>query len=275
MWLGIWTIKYKIMEIKEKINLQELTFCIPVRIDSFYRERNLKTVLEFYSSQVECHYIIIEADSVRRIKDLPLMKNYEYEFVKDDNPIYHRTYYINKMLKQTKTKFAAIWDADIIAPINQLEKAYHLLNSGNITMVYPYGGCLWMINSFFSELFSKKYDIKLFEYFPMVQMLMNGYNAVGGAFLVNVNNYKKCGWENEHFIGWGPEDRERYKRLLILGQCPQRVEGSLFHLHHTRGINSNDIDKSLSYSTKKEYSKVCRMLPKELLEYIQTWNWIK
>lgn len=275
MWLGIWSFKYEEMGTKEKMNLQELTFCIPVRIDSLYRERNLKTVLEFYSSQVECRYIVVEADTVRHIKDLPLVKGLEYEFVKDDNPIFHRTHYINKMLRQANTKLAAIWDTDIIAPIKQLEDAYDLLVSEHQTMVYPYGGCLWMINSFFSELFSRKRDIRLLEDFPMVQILMNGYNAVGGAFLVNIADYKKCGWENEYFIGWGPEDRERYKRLQILGQCPKRVEGPLFHLHHTRGINSNDTDKSLAYATKKEYCKVCGMQPDELREYIKTWDWIK
>lgn len=103
---------------------------------------------------------------------------------------------------------------------------------------------------------------------------MFGFISVGGAFLVNVELYRVCGWENEHFPGWGPEDFEREHRLDILGHKPSRVRGKIYHLSHPRGINSSNNSYNLLYTVKKEYCKVCSMLKPELLNYIHTWEWV-
>jgi hypothetical protein len=39
-------------------------------------------------------------------------------------------------------------------------------------------------------------------------------------------------YENEFFVGWGPEDKERYFRFNILGYKIYRVNGDIFHLKH-------------------------------------------
>ena len=46
----------------KKTDLKELTFCIPVRIDSEYRLRNLLAVLRFYATHIHANYILLEAD---------------------------------------------------------------------------------------------------------------------------------------------------------------------------------------------------------------------
>lgn len=255
--------------------MENLTFCIPVRIDSSYRERNLLAVLKFYARYIHCNYIIIEADKEQHLKDLPLIEGMAYRYIYDENPTFHRTYYINMMLTQVTTEMAAIWDTDAIASVSQLQKAYREIIGKQATMVYPYDGCFWRIDDFFSSLFCKNLKISLLKDFPMMRFLMCGYHSVGGAFLVNVKLYKECGWENEYFIGWGPEDAERYKRLLILDRKPIRISGPLYHLYHPRGDNSSDGNKQVAYITKKEYCHVCSMQPDELKEYITTWNWIK
>lgn len=258
-----------------KINLKDLTFCIPVRIDSPYRERNLVAALKFYARHIHCNYIIVEAAKEQHLKKLPSIEGLTYHFIYDDNPTFHRTYYINQMLARTTTKIAAIWDADAIVAISQLNKAYRRIIEEQATMVYPYDGCFWRINDFFSSFFCKNLKISLLKDFPIMKTLMCGYHSVGGGFLVNVKLYKECGWENEYFIGWGPEDAERYKRLLILNKRPTRISGPLYHLHHPRGDNSRDGNKQVAYITKKEYCHVCSMQPDELKAYIETWNWIK
>lgn len=263
------------MKNDKKINMGNMTFCIPVRIDSPYRERNLLAVLNFYAQQIHCKYIIMEADKEQHLKKLPSIEGLTYHYIYDNNPTFHRTYYINKMLAQTTTEIAAIWDTDAIAPIPQLSEAYKTIIEKQVTMMYPYDGCFWGINEFFSSLFCKNLKISLLEDFPMMKFLMCGYHSVGGAFLVNVRLYKECGWENEYFIGWGPEDAERYKRLVILSRKPIRTSGSLYHLHHSRGNNSSDGNKQVAYITKKECCHVCSMQPDELKAYIETWNWIK
>lgn len=254
--------------------MKELTFCIPVRIDSEYRFRNLLTLLRFYSQQLYmAKYILLEADTEQRIKELPDVRGLRYIFVKDDNPIFHRTRYINYMLRETDTKIAAIWDTDAIAPVPQLVEAYRTMLQGGFTMIYPYDGRFWSIDNYFTRLFCKSLSIGLLADYPQPRVLMCGYYSVGGAFLVNVQRYRLFGWENEYFTGWGPEDAERYRRLELLGEKPLRVIGSLYHLYHSRGINSGEQDGKLAFQTKKEYCRVCAMYPDELRKYVDTWKW--
>lgn len=269
--------KYDEKQLDEKddlIDMSLLTFCIPVRIDSVYRLKNLISLLSFYSHCIRTNYLILEADSKQQVKSLPSINGLHYMFVEDANPIFHRTHYINQMLRAVTTPLAAVWDTDVIAPIAQLHQAYnHLLNNQDI-MVYPYDGCFWQVNYAFTKLFYEKKQIAIFQSNYMPRIYMAGYHSVGGAFLVNIKDYWVYGGENEHFAGWGPEDVERYHRLEILGKRPIRIAGPLYHLYHTRGINSGDFDQNLAVSTKREYIRICAMVPNELRTYIQTWTWI-
>lgn len=252
-----------------------ITFILPVRIDSEYRLNNLRSVLNFYVENPNFHFLIIEADSEYRL--LPMdykYDNVDYHFVSDDNPIFHRTKYINQMLGIVETKIAAIWDVDVICSESQIFNAAEMLRQTNQSLVYPFDGRLWCINASFSELFREKLDLSILSDFSQNKYLMCGYYSVGGAFLVNVEEYRKYGWENENFLGWGPEDAERCKRVEILtGTKPFRVSGELYHLFHPRGINSGPFDENLAYSTKREYCKVCSMTKDELLKYVESWNW--
>lgn len=255
--------------------LQDLTFCIPIRIDSHYRYRNLKTLIRFYSKSTNAKFIVLEADSQKHLTEISSSENLSYKFVLDYNPIFHRTHYINQMLSQVKTRIAAIWDADAIAPINQILAACHKIECEGKILVYPYDGRFWFVNDYLSEIFCKKLCLSCLINPLFVRYPMGRYSSVGGAYLVDVEKYKSLGWENEYFIGWGPEDSERYHRLEILGFTPDRISGSLYHLFHSRGINSGQHDINLMLSTKREYAHVCSMERNELKEYIQSWEWIQ
>lgn len=260
---------------KKNNKLKDLTFCIPARIDSHFRFRNLMAILQFYSKSTDAKFIVLEADREQKLTALPPIKNLTYQFELDNNPIFHRTHYINLMLSQVETRFAAIWDTDAVAPIKQVVDACNQLELEQNVMVYPYDGLFLSVNEFLSGLFCKKYNMKCLTntLFPRIPLCR--YTSVGGAFVVDVEKYRFCGWENEHFIGWGPEDAERYHRLEILGFKPGRVYGVLYHLYHTRGINSGLSDINLMISTKSEFLHVCSMEPIELKEYIETWKWIR
>lgn len=270
------TVYYVMKQISmKKINLNDLTICIPVRIDSVYRTKNLLAVLKFYNRYLSTNFKIIEADKECHLNKLPNIDGLTYEYIYDANPIFHKTYYINYLLASISTPFAAIWDTDVIAPVSQINEAYHKIKDGKTVMTFPYSGYVWALDVFFSSCFCRNLSIDMLLNYPMPRSLMHGYACVGGAYLVNVDLYKKYGWENEYIKGWGPEDSEHFKRLHILGQRPVRISGPLFHLFHSRGINSGNLDKSLALQTRKEYCHVCNMLPDELKEYVNTWEWIK
>ncbi len=260
--------------LNDKISTSEdLTFCIPVRIDSRERLRNLNAVLNFYLENTSARFIILEADSNRRLR-LPDNQRIKYIFIEDNNMIFHRTHYINTMLRECTTRYAAVWDTDVVVPIKQIDDALRLFSESEAVMVYPYAGMLWAIMEFMSNRFSETLDINILSNFPQNTFLMCAYHSVGGGFIVDKDLYRKFGWENENFTGWGPEDVERWKRLEILGFKPLRTNGSMYHLNHSRGINSKLKDPETALKTRTELAKICSMMPNTLADYIKCWNWI-
>ncbi len=256
--------------------MQEITFIIPVRIDSDCRLRNLRSVVGYLLSAIDnARFLIVEADSSSRLTGLPDNERIRTFFIKDDKPIFHRTRYVNNMFRIADTRIAAVWDADAIGEIDNIRKAVGLLEKTDAVMAYPYNGIFWSVGQWHSEIFCDKMDLDVLTKYPQPRSLMCGYHSVGGAFLVDIERYRIRGWENENFIGWGPEDSERYARLEILGKKPLKVDAELYHLHHPRGINSGSIEPMLAFSTKKEYAKVCSMSPDQLREYVSQWEWTK
>lgn len=252
----------------------EFTFLIPVRIDTPARLANLEAVINFYLREMEeASFIILEADTSSRLDGVFESKRVTHKFVNDENIIFHRTKYINMLFRMSETSIAAVWDADVIVPPVQIRNVLSTMANDSYTMAYPYGGIFWSVGIHFSSIFRRSLDLRILTYVPQPRVLMCGYHSVGGAFMVNIDKYRLCGWENEHFAGWGPEDAERYVRMEILGNKPYREDGMMYHLYHPRGINSGMSDTKLAISTKREFCKVCAMKKLELLNYIKKWEW--
>lgn len=255
-------------------SLDTLTFLLPVRIDSPERLANLMAVLRFYSARTDAGFIVLEADDFSKASAAAeIGPRIRYEFVEDRNPVFHHTRINNMLLSMAETPYAAIWDVDAVAPPDQVEEALRLLAEEGHTLAYPYGGSYWCVGETFSEIFRRTLDISVLKDFPQSRYLLCGYHSVGGAVLVDVVRYAECGWDNEYFIGWGPEDAERFKRLEILDRTPGRTQGTLFHLHHPRGLNSGDFSEEVALSTKREYCRICSMDRERLRAEIEGWRW--
>lgn len=253
--------------------LNDLTILMTLRVDSAERLRNFKTCVSFLLANTDATIIVTEADTEPRGDIFPDEARVQYSFVKDTNPIFHRTRYMNSMLRECPTPYAALWDIDAIGDPCALATCVKALNSTGAVMAYPYNGRFWGVTDFFSEAFSRTLDMRTLTDEPQPRHLMAGYHSVGGAFVVNVRRYRELGWENENFGGWGPEDMERYRRLEICGCRPLRIDADLYHLGHPRGINSSATDPGLAQSTKEEFIKICAMTHEQLREYISTWEW--
>lgn len=253
--------------------LDNITICIPVRIDSDERLGNLYSVVDHFAKNGISKIIIYESDDASKLLFDESAHAVKHVFIKDDAIRFHRTKIINAMLKKCDTPFAAVWDADVIVPITNFIAAAEIISKGEATIVYPYDGRLWDIKEYFSHIFRQYREFEVFTKFACQIDLLNGYESVGGGFLVNISKYREAGLENEHFIGWGPEDEERFCRLFILGHKVERINGVMYHLHHSRGVNSSNMDKEMSLITKREFAKVCAMNKSDLENYIKTWSW--
>lgn len=255
-----------------KHNIPNLSILFSVRVDSDVRLRNILATVTYYYNNIDCHILMLEADNESKLGNI-LSRSFpaiNYVFIHDTNPIFHRTHYINEEFRLVKTRNAAVIDSDVIVHIKQLKEANTLLTDTSLVMVYPYDGRFINHSTLVSDKFRETIELNTFD---NIEVSL-GFTSFGGAFLVNVERYKELGWENEYFPGWGPEDFEREHRLEILGHKPARIMGKIHHLNHPRGINSSNLYAPLALTTKREYCKVCSMMPNELRQYISVWPWI-
>lgn len=167
-----------------KISIKELTICIPVRIDSDSRRRNLEAILSFFSEYVDCSVLVLEADEHPLIENVKDKKNVQYFFVEDVDPVFFRTRYINLMLKMVSTPLAAIWDSDVIAYPDQLKLACELLLKKDLTLVYPYDGHFIYVDQYYAEIFYRSNNLQLLDSTYFSKRLFHGSGAVGDAYIV-------------------------------------------------------------------------------------------
>lgn len=230
-----------------------ISIVIPLRIDSVDREANLRCVLKYLLQFPYVHIELLEADKERRFF-FNSHNRIQYTFVHDEENVFYRTHYLNILLRRALFPIVGIWDADVIIPETQLLTAVRYIMEGNI-MCFPYNGEFRYLDNKSSE--------RLRENIETLQKndgkLLMGKPSVGGAFLVNRDEYLKVGGENEGFYGWGPEDVERVKRLEILGMPIARTNGPLYHLFHERKPDIGiDNQKKTSHNQKMLFN-TCAM----------------
>lgn len=246
----------------------KLAIVMPVRIDSDERKANLQAVLS-HVSVLGCRVLVLEADSASKLAEEVWIKNAEYLFIKDESPVFHRTHYINMLLRKAETDIVSVWDADILVSYEQVAEAISLIEQG-CTIAYPYNGEYVMLSDRDSEMTRKAFDIELLKSRRLQSVF--GRKFCGGVFLVHRERYFECGGENERFTGWGPEDAERLRRVSILGHrvCWTNA-GQAYHLNHPRGKNSDFFEEEAAIRLRKELCRVCSMDRDELKNYIGTW----
>ena len=243
-----------------RIDLSDVTFVIPLRIDSPERKANIDTLIKYTFRNFRTKFIILEADLERRYFPESDQKGFRYEFIEDKDEVFHRTLWINRLINLSDTPVVGIWDADAIAPVDQITDAVKKILSGEAVLSFPYDGRFYSCDKLTSELFRKHLNIEIPGKRVPVMNLMHGYHSVGGAFFVNKNKYLAAGGENESIYGWGPEDTERVRRLEISGMPVFHTAGNLFHLWHPMGKNSWFAGSELERNNRNELQKTCRTI---------------
>ncbi|MCD7916218.1 MAG: hypothetical protein LUG96_13795 [Tannerellaceae bacterium] len=200
-----------------KINLKDTTFIIPIRVDSIIRLENLFLSIDSVLNYFETNIIILEAASYNNgLIKFFLKGKGTYNFIEDNDPIFHKTKYLNIMAKKVTTPYIAIWDVDIILDPHQIIDAIQQLREEKCDVAYPYSGTFLDTSDILRKHylihqdldFLKKNSAKMNSLYTVEGVL----GAVGGAVFIKTNKYFYAGMENENFYGWGLEDGERHYR---------------------------------------------------------------
>lgn len=239
--------------------MKQLTFLLLVRLDTIERLENILSVTAFINSSFDMKISVLECTSNNNgLLEKLLNKNIQYSFQEDPDPILYRTKFLNQMIKDVNTPFVAIWDTDVIVPVDQILRALELLRSGEADFVYPYEKQFLDTSPILRKLFLQEGKIEVLEQNAKKMKELYLPNPVGGAFMANLEAYKKAGLENEDFYGWGMEDGERFYRWENMGYRIKRVPGPLFHLSHGRGINSVFHNADQQFIKRKEVVSIRR-----------------
>lgn len=249
------------------IDLKDVTFIIPLLIDSEDRINNYNIVIDFLLKNFDTNIIVCESDKESH-EDLLKRDGVNYMFIKNDG-LFHRTRLLNIMTKAAKTDIVVNYDIDVVFKPEQYVEARNAIKSGYFDICYPYGGNFMNVRKYYFK-FVKENNL---DGIDLDQCEIANPNSLGGAIFFNKEKYLQAGLENENFVSWGFEDNERINRLIKLGCKISRTKGVLYHLEHERTLNS--VPEQPKYNDNMiEYGKVTNMSKDELIKYIKTWGWV-
>jgi predicted glycosyltransferase involved in capsule biosynthesis len=252
-----------------KHDLKDITFTIPVRIDSQDRINNINYILDYIFTNFDTNVIVFE-NGPKQVLQLE-KENLTYQYTQGNGP-FHRTKYLNDMAKLAKTDYIANYDCDVIFPVKQILKAHSLLKDNKVDFVYPYDGLFVNITKHVLDN-----EITNFNFDPVnldPEKYQNfGRNSMGGALLWNKKAFIDGGMENEKFVSWGCEDWERFHRFTKLGYRVGRIKGPLYHISHSRTQDSNESNPFYQHNVV-EFQKIDKMDATDLKEYMKTWPWL-
>jgi predicted glycosyltransferase involved in capsule biosynthesis len=245
-----------------------VTFCIPVKIDTPDRERNLTYLLTHLKNNNYTNIIVCEIDSDSKLDNLKKNFVFEHMFIQiAPGECNHKCRTINKMLAAAKTEKVCIQDVDCLIPVSQIEQSIVALDTSDF--VFPYDGRFYNvpvqvitpgIYSTLNEEFTKHCGL----YHPQ---------SVGGAIMFNKTYLKSIGNYNENFKSWGFEDNEIVVRAVKLGARGVRVKGPIFHLDHARGADSSP-QNNFYKQNEAEYHRINNTPSVMLREEIRKWSWV-
>lgn len=262
---------------RNKLDLLNVTFNIPIRYDSRERKENVELVIEYLLLHLNTHIIICEES---REKKFAYLQDYgcKYIFLHSDNPHLHRTKCLNLLAKKSRTPVICNYDSDVLLPVQQYIAAVEHIEKNIYDACFPYDGKFYNVSRKYYKTIKDSLSLTMID--EKKCLLLNS-SSIGGALFWNKKKFFAGGMENEKFIGWGYEDNELVERFTRLGFKIGRVDGSLFHLDHPRkSVSSfNSLKKILGYfrepvlkNNKREFNRVKAMSKEELEEYIAGWR---
>ena len=126
-----------------------LTFLIPVKIESEDRVRNLITVLSYLLTKVDAKIIVKECDIEQKFPKLVkpyLSKRYgaishriKYIYEEQKDNFFHKTRILNDLIEESDTEIVCNYDTDVLLPVTSYKLAYEMIKRGQCDAVYPYG----------------------------------------------------------------------------------------------------------------------------------------
>lgn len=265
-----------------KIDLTEATFIIPIRIESSDRLRNVITTTAFLLENFDTNIIIKEVDSesIFQKEAMPILKDIlevdidvNHIFEKDSSTSFHRQKVLNEMIIETNTKVVVNYDCDVILPLESYKDAYDLVMSDQCDVVYPYGQGMYQRQVIPSDEVVSNF-LETLDYTHLEKNSKTYTSDFGWVQFFNRQVYIEGGMENENFIAYAPEDKERFYRYTTLGYNVCRINNFVYHLEHSRGENSWMHNPHME-NNNNLWDKLQKMNKEQIIEYYSNQLYLK
>ena len=219
-----------------------LTFLIPVKLESDDRVRNLTTVLSFLLTNFDSQVLVKESDTIPRFESLVLpnlknINNLDYSFEKQHENFFHKTKILNDLIEKSTTQVAVKYTPDVFK--NYISSS---LNDESIDILKT--------NSILSN------------------------STIGWCQFIRKSNYINSYMMNEEFAAWGPEDCELYYRLNILGNKVDRINDFIYHLDHARSADSWFQNPHWSKNTQL-WNQIRKLSKENIIKYYSSLDYVK
>lgn len=285
------------------IDLRNVTFIIPLRIDTDDRLRNIVLTTSFLLNTFDCKVVIKESDEISKfnawakplIESISDTTNLSYIFEENYDEHFHRTRLLNDMVMETTTDIVVNYDSDIILPITSYTQAKDMLDSRKYDLVYPYRfGEYGERKVILKTVVEDENDLNSLLDFPLIKKFISGFDPeVLDESYVYAENVNGMGWseygmcqffntkaykdgylENENFIAYAPEDVERHHRWNMLGYNIGRVDNHAYHMEHKRTQNSW-FNNPFMQKNNSLWEKLKNLSEEEIHEYYQNQTYYK
>ncbi len=255
-----------------KIDIRDVAFIIPCRIDSLERVSNLKLVTTILLNWFKTRIMIIEEGPKQVLPDFFMNHpdELEFHFREDHSGLFHRSSCVNEMVKIANEAVLANCDVDVLVSPRNYVAARDLLLKGDFDVIRPFdGSCINVPQKLAARIMAER-GVDFLDRLNCTPLYAD---TPGGLVMMRRDVCLDAGMDNENFVSYGYEDDERLARLAGLGYRLGKLEGSLFHLDHPRGVNSHEGLNPYNVSNRAELEKVRAMNREELRSYVNSWPW--
>ena len=261
--------------------MRNLTFLIPTRIETEDRLRNIISSVTYLLKHTNAKVIVKEVAphntflfrALSEIKKRVDTSNLTSLYEQSNEPLFCKSKVLNDLIIASETEFVANYDADCILPVDSYYQAYHLLESNQADVVYPYQCGIYQWRATYNmDIYNSFMNTLSTDVLDKDKKLSN--STIGWTQFVNRKRYIDSYMMNENFISWGCEDDEFYFRMSTLGNRIGRVHNYVYHLEHSRTHNSWFSNPNFN-SNYQLWSSIKTFDRQQLMNYYKDQSYLK
>jgi len=210
-------------------DLTDLSFLIPVKIDSEDDLENTYTVINYLTINFNTNIFLTEVGKSAQIDISKIPAEINYQFIKDNKPELEYITYNNQMVLNVTTPYIALYRPDVIFTVSQINKAIKKLRDNKCTVVVPFDSNILKIDQLLKAMFTKLQDVNLFEE-NQGKLIATKCGLQCSVLFFNRKDYIGAmpSIKDIHILSW-PEA----ENLLISYDLKlERVNGSLYYLNY-------------------------------------------